>query len=62
MRVWMTGRVKARVFPDPVDAAITRFSPFSRRGMTAFWTGVGVMNPVVCVMCVLFSVCSVSRK
>lgn len=38
--------MNASVFPDPVDAAITRFSPLRRRGITALWTGVGVSKPV----------------
>lgn len=46
----MTGKVKARVLPDPVEAAMTRFSPLRSRGMTAFWTGVGVWKPVITVV------------
>ena len=41
--------MKARVLPDPVDAAMTKFSPFKSRGMTAFWTGVGVWKPEVVI-------------
>ena len=50
INVWITGRVKASVLPEPVDAAITKFSPFRSLGMTAFWTGVGVMKPVNCTV------------
>ena len=54
----MTGRVKAKVLPDPVDAAITRFSPFNRRGITAFCTGVGVWKPTdMVILEVLENVC-----
>ena len=45
MSVCITGNVKANVLPEPVDAAITKFSPFNNLGITAFWTGVGVRKP-----------------